>query len=330
MTESRLLIVIPCLNEESYLEKLVDDLTKSCQSLSYHIVICDGGSTDRTAFISEHCVQKYPTVSYLFNSKKIQAAAVNLAVEAVGKEADYLIRIDAHANYPEDYCRVLLHEAIATGADSVVVSMEAMGKTLFQKAAAIAQNSKLGNGGSAHRQLNDGGKWVDHGHHALMRLSSFISVEGYDENFKCNEDAELDYRLTKLGHKIWLTSKTSLIYYPRSTPFQLFKQYFGYGRGRAQNILKHKMRLKIRQLIPIFIFPALLILFLVHFSLLFAVPFALWVLLCNVPFLLQGYVLKDEPCALAGLTAMIMHTGWSCGFWWEMMSNKLRAHKNNL
>ena len=39
------------------------------------------------------------------------------------------------------------------------------------------------------------GHWADHGHHALMRISAFRAVGGYDESFSHNEDAELDYRL---------------------------------------------------------------------------------------------------------------------------------------
>src|SRR3984885_13297203 len=92
----------------------------------------------------------------------------------------------------------------------------------IQKAAAATQNSLLGNGGSAHRREGKGGRWVDHGHHALIRLESFRAVGGYDESFPQNEDAELDHRLANSGYKIWLTSQTSLTYYPRSSPSRLF------------------------------------------------------------------------------------------------------------
>ena len=67
----------------------------------------------------------------------------------------------------------------------------------------MAQNSKLGNGGSKHRE---GGKghWTDHGHHALMRISAFASVGGYDETFSHNEDAEYDERVVSAGGRIYL------------------------------------------------------------------------------------------------------------------------------
>ena len=76
--------------------------------------------------------------------------------------------------------------------------MRTKGTGLFQKATALAQNSRLGNGGSQHRE-GGAGRWTDHGHHALMRLDAFRAVGGYDETFSHNEDAELDYRLAAGG-----------------------------------------------------------------------------------------------------------------------------------
>ena len=67
--------------------------------------------------------------------------------------------------------------------DSVVVSMLTSGSGAVQKAVAAAQNSKLGTGGSKHRHLS-AGEWVDHGHHALMRISAFTAVGGYDETLQ--------------------------------------------------------------------------------------------------------------------------------------------------
>ena len=47
----------------------------------------------------------------IHNPKRIQSAAINLAVEQFGDGAEYVIRIDAHGDYPVDYCRVLVAEA---------------------------------------------------------------------------------------------------------------------------------------------------------------------------------------------------------------------------
>ena len=202
------LAVIPCLNEDHTIERLVNQLLQNNREYPLRIVIADGGSSDRTAKIAQKLASQHPNVLYLHNQKRLQSTAINLAVATFGTDAEFLIRLDAHADYPDDYCRILLEEAKITSAASVVVAMETRGITCFQRAVAAASNSKLGNGGLAHRMAPATGKLVDHGHHALMRIDAFNSVGGYDESYSHNEDAELDVRLRKAGFSIWLTSKT--------------------------------------------------------------------------------------------------------------------------
>ena len=92
-----------------------------------------------------------------------------------------------------------------------------------------------------------------------MRVDAFRAVGGYDSTFRFNEDAELDYRLRQAGSVIWLTDRTGMTYYPRSTASGLFRQYFGYGGGRARNIFKHRARPRLRQLAPLAILPVVLL-----------------------------------------------------------------------
>jgi succinoglycan biosynthesis protein ExoA len=311
----QLLVIIPCLNEEGYLRGLVDYLLKSCDVDATRLVIADGGSTDGTPLIAQECVQRHKRVAYLYNSDRLQASAVNLAVTTYGQNATFLIRIDAHADYPSNYCRMLLDEALRTGADSVVVSMKAVGRTMFQRVVAVAQNSLLGNGGSAHRNAVESGCWVDHGHHALMRVTAFSAVGGYDESFAHNEDAELDYRLGQAGYKIWLTDKTSLIYYPRSTLAKLFTQYVNYGYGRARTIVKHRICLKLRHFLPISIIPIILVALISPWFELAALPLVMWLLLCVIYGVVLAFRTGEASMALAGPVAILMHIGWSLGFW---------------
>ncbi|NBO18384.1 MAG: succinoglycan biosynthesis protein exoa, partial [Proteobacteria bacterium] len=159
------------------------------------------------------------------------------------------------------------------------------------------------------------GKWVDHGHHALMRIDAYKSVGGYDESFSHNEDAELDTRLIKTGKRIWLTAKTSLIYYPRAAALPLFRQYRGYGSGRVRNLLKHKTKPKLRQMLPVAVFPAFVLALLSPVCFVFALPLLAWAGLCLAYGMHIARKAKDPVLALSGPAAMIMHFAWSLGFW---------------
>ncbi|RUY10524.1 MAG: glycosyltransferase family 2 protein [Mesorhizobium sp.] len=322
-----ILIVIPCLNEAAHIGGLLDRLRPAAARLGGRIVVADGGSSDGTQAIVEKIVAKDPRVILLANPKRLQSAAINLAVATLGEGADYLIRIDAHGGYPDDYCDRLVEEAIATGADSVVVSMLTAGTGAVQKAVAAAQNSKLGTGGSKHRHVSEG-EWVDHGHHALMRIAAFSHAGGYDESFSHNEDAELDYRLRQAGYRIWMSGRTHMIYYPRSSLKSLYFQYLGYGRGRARNVLKHRMVPKVRQMVPLLVAPVVLLALFSFVHWLAAVPFLLWAAVCLGYGLATAVRQRNASIALAGVSAMVMHFGWSVGFWQQLLTPRLQRKES--
>lgn len=326
------LIVIPTLNEAAHIGRLLHELLPFATACPAQIVVADGGSTDGTQAIVRDTAASHPQLHLLDNPDRLQSAGINSAVQAFGAGCDWLIRIDAHASYPADYCQTLLDEATRTGADSVVVAMEAAGQTPLQSMIACAQNSRLGNGGSAHR-MGGTGRWVDHGHHALMRLAAFRAVGGYDAGFSHNEDAELDHRLGAAGYRIWLTAATRLVYYPRSTISGLVRQYFRFGKGRARNLMKHHLRPAFRQAVVALLLPAQLLGVLALWSPVFLAPLGLWVLGCVAGGLMIGFGTAPDRTALswprrmlrglgAGFVAGTMHLAWSAGFWAQVIGSR--------
>jgi succinoglycan biosynthesis protein ExoA len=308
------LIVIPCLNEEAHIGGLLDQLLADAGADGALIVVADGGSRDDTRRIVSARAAASPRVRLLDNPQRIQSAGINLAATRFGAGRRWLVRVDAHAGYPEAYVSKLLTAAEAAGAASVVVPMITRDEGgCFQIAAAAAQNSPLGTGGSAHRHAGRS-EWVDHGHHALFDLAPFAAVGGYDPGFSHNEDAELDARLTRAGRRIWLAGDIPIIYHPRRRPGPLFRQYFKYGEGRAKTRARHRAPLKVRQMLPLAVAPACL---LAPLGLLFwpvALPALVWAAAALGFGLLLG-VKQKRPCAaLAGVAAMIMHFAWSAGY----------------
>ena len=307
------IVVIPCLNEEEHIARIITHFAAEAPSIVSRIIVVDGGSTDRTLPIVQQCTLGDSRVALITNDHRIQSSGVNRAVELYGDLAPFIVRVDAHADYPADFCKKLLDTQKTTGADSVVVSMIAKGEGCFQMAAAAAQNSRLGNGGSAHRRLAEG-KFVDHGHHALMNVNSFRAVGGYDESFSHNEDAELDLRLIAAGFRIYLCAGAGIIYFPRKAPISLFKQYKNFGKGRAKTTLKHHARPKLRQVIPVIIGPIVAVSLLGWVSPLLALPAAAWAMACLTYGLLLGARERRGCTCGAGIAAMLMHLGFSVGY----------------
>lgn len=308
------LVIIPCLNEESHIERVIGAVLRDPAAPRLLLVVADGGSTDRTCAIVGALSERHPQLRLLNNPLRIQSAAVNRAARQFGAGRRWLVRMDAHADYPDGFVSRLLAEAERTVAASVVVAMRAQGLTCFQRAVATAQNSLLGAGGSPHRRGGDA-RYVDHGHHALFDLAQFLGAGGYDETQSHNEDAEFDVRLARAGGRIWLTRSTEVVYFPRGRAEDLYLQYRNHGRGRAQTILRHRLRPKPRQLAPACVLPALFAACFAPLAPLTAAPALLWLAAC----LASGAVLgirERSRCALAaGFAAPVMHLGWSVGFW---------------
>jgi succinoglycan biosynthesis protein ExoA len=317
LARKRALIVIPCLNEAALIESVIGRVLEDQGLVDPLVLVADGGSRDGSREIVERIAARDPRVRLVDNPGRLQSAGVNLAARMMGEGRPWLVRVDAHAEYPPDYVSSLIQEARLTGAHSVVVAMETRGESAFQRAVAAAQNSRLGTGGAAHR-VGRGAGWVDHGHHALFRRDAFQAIGGYDESFSHNEDAELDLRLAQEGAKIWLTERTRITYRPRRTPMALWKQYLSYGRGRARTVLKHYVPLKMRQALPLAVAPAVASALAAPLFWPLAIPALVWAAVALGYGAALGVKHRDAAVVLSGPAAMIMHLAWSLGFWLQL------------
>jgi succinoglycan biosynthesis protein ExoA len=309
----RTIVVVPALNEELYIRNCLHSLLVQEPPIDAVIVVADGGSTDSTCDIVREISRVHPQISLWNNPSRLQSAAVNMVAREAKDEFDVLIRVDAHAGYPPHFISSL-HEAYQqSGAASVVVPMIAKGKSCLQRAIAAAQNSILGNGGSLHRRV-DRSRFVDHGHHALLDLATFLSLGGYDEGFSHNEDAELDRRIVANGARIWLCAEAAIEYYPRTSLRALSAQYARHGRGRARTLIKHHQSPKLRQIAPGLILAGLL-----GSIALSAVDPRIGLLACAYALLCLAYGIalgvqqRDRCVTLSGVAAMVMHVSWGFG-----------------
>jgi len=307
-------IVMPALNEEHYIEAAIRSILPRADSIDYEVLVMDGGSTDRTGSIVAALSAQNPRIKLARNPRRIQSAAMNIAARDANRRAKYLLRADCHADYPQDFAERTIAALRETGAASVVVTMHSVGSGCIQKAIAAASNSRLGNGGSAHRRLGRSGD-VEHGHHAAFDRATYLGLGGYDESFRHNEDAEYDQRLIRSGRRIHLLGDLAIRYFPRDSLAALARQYRNYGWGRANTLLKHGAKPRVRQMLPV----ALLLANVGTTGLsLFAPVFLAFPLLYAALCCGWGLVLAakagDACAAMSGPAAMIMHMSWAVGF----------------
>ena len=309
-----ILIVVPTLNEEAHLAEVVDTLCADWpDDANVSLVVADGGSTDGTRAEFDRLAVGRPTLHWLPNPARIQSAAINLAVRTHGGDAEVLIRADAHNGYPPSFVRRLIETLDRTQADAVVVPMDSVGASCLQRAIAWVSDSPAGSGGSAHRGGHRSG-FVDHGHHAAIRMPSFRRAGAYDESFSHNEDAEFDCR-----QRDWAAASTSTPTSALATAARharaLWRQYAAYGRGRSRTVRKHPGSLRLRQLaVPVNTVLLAAALLLAHWwPLTLAWP-ALYVSVMALVSVQLALRYRSACALLAGVAGMCMHLAWGTGF----------------
>jgi succinoglycan biosynthesis protein ExoA len=318
MVKIDVIVLIPTLNEANHIRPVLHALLGN-DPLSDRsmIVVADGGSTDTTCDIVQSIAADHPNLRLLHNPGRTQAAAMNILLTPEFEGADIAVRCDAHAIYPPGFVADTVAALSAHNVASVVVTMDAVAghnAGCFRRGLALVADSRLGAGGSPHRGGAASG-YVDHGHHAAFRLNAFRALGGYDSSFVANEDAEYDRRLINAGHRIWLASDIRIGYIPRDTPRGLWRQYYRYGQGRAATCLKHRIRPKLRQMIPVVhVLLMIMSLAILPFTLLgFVWPLAYSLLLLGAAVSLAWQ--HRTACGLVAAPALaIMHAAWGLGF----------------
>ncbi len=322
-------IVVPVLNEQRYIAQCLASLLYQGQNWgsgqAFEILVMDGGSTDGTAAIVRGVAAANPAIRLVDNPGRLQSAAMNLAASMAAPQATVLLRADAHAGYPANFLAACVAALLEKRVPSVVVPMIAVGERGFQRATAEAQNSLLGNGGSAHRRAS-ASSYVDHGHHAAFDRAFFRKIGGYNETFSHNEDAEYDHRVNLAGGRVWLCGEVIVTHFPRTTPDALARQYFRHGTGRMRTLLLHRVRPRLRQMIPPMVVAGSVgALLLSPLLPVLAVLPALYAATC------MGYGAVEAARQRAGWllamgpAIMIMHCSWASGFIWTCLRHGLPA-----
>lgn len=310
------IVAVPALNEATHIGACLASLLSDRPFMdSVRIVVADGGSHDGTQGIVAGLSRTHPNLRLIDNPGRLQSAGINAVVDAcTTQEHRFLIRCDAHARYAPGYVRqVATALASRPEAASVASAMDAVGEGCVQRAAAWIVDTPLGSGGSAHRGGRRSG-WVDHAHHAGFRLAWFRKIGGYDPTFSHNEDAEYDHRLGLAGGKVWFDADIRMDYAMRDSLRALWLQYWRYGRGRCRTVRKHKMRPRLRQMIPVInavgVVAGLLLAPILPLALAWPAAYAL--LLLGVA--LAGARAIGRCGLMAGPALGAMHMAWGLGF----------------
>ena len=242
-------VILPVLNEEFYLVHTVNAILSQDYAGPMEVILAIGPSKDRTQVMAEELRARDPRVVLVSSPSGRTAAGLNLAIAQ--SKYPVIVRVDGHAEIPENYISLAVEILNQTGAVNVGGIMGAVGVTKFEKAAARAMRSPFGVGASRFHTGGSAGA-VDTVYLGVFLRTALVAVGGFDERFTRAQDWELNFRLRQAGGIVFFDPRLHVTYRPRPSFRGLAKQYFEYGRWRHVVIRRHQGTVNLRYLAPPF------------------------------------------------------------------------------
>ncbi len=313
-------VVMPVRNEAAFMEESLGAVLAQDYPVDrMEVIVVDGDSTDGTPKVLEQYQGSEPPVIVLHNPARIVPSSLNIGIRHA--RGEIIVRVDGHAVIAPDYIRQCVEYLWRGDAEGVGGPMRPRGRSYFGRAAALATASPFGIAGSRFHYSEKEEFFTDTFYLGSYRREVFDRIGLFDEEFLCNQDYELNYRLRAAGGRILCSPKIQSIYYCRESFPALWRQYYSYGFWKVRTLRKHPRSLQPRQLAaPVMVF-GIVVLGVLGFFLRPA-----WVLLAlgailylgtGIAFALLKAIGARAPGLLPGvvLTFLTIHLAWGLGFW---------------
>jgi glycosyltransferase involved in cell wall biosynthesis len=326
-------IIIPCLNEEKTISKLLEAILHQTFPVErMEVVIADGMSEDRTRARIEQFQQAHSEMSIRVcdNPERKIPVGLNIAIRAA--RAPILTRMDAHTLPALDYVeKSVVGLKAGLGANvGGVIDVKPSENTWIARSISIATAHPLGVGDAKYRWTTKAGT-ADTVAFGTYYKKTVESIGDYNEALLVNEDYEFNARLRASGGKVWIDPAIRAVYYSRPTFGALARQYFTYGFWKFKMLRKNPGTLRLRQALPpLFVFGVLMLLLLAVFSslarILLLAGLGVYLVILTGASLKVAIKQKDATLVVGVVSAiMSMHFSWGAGFWWSILKSERKG-----
>jgi len=225
--EKEVSIIIPCRNEERFIEKCVKSILtfEELDKISYEVLFIDGMSNDRTRKIIDKYAKRSNKIKIIKNPKLFQAAALNIGI--ANAEGKFIARLDAHSEYPINYISKLFETARRTNADNTggIVITKPGGKTYSAYIVQALTTHKFGVGNSGFRIGAKEGL-ADTVPYGFFKRDIFKKIGSFNELLVRAQDYEFNCRIIKKGGKVWRNPHIHIYYYNQPSLKKFLKKQF--------------------------------------------------------------------------------------------------------
>ena len=247
-------VIIPCRNEEKYIEKCITSiLHQDCEKENVEFIFVDGMSSDETRNIIAGYSSQHQNISLIDNPKFFVPYALNEGIR--NASGDIIIRLDAHSSYSSNYISTLSKKLIDLNADNVgcVCNTDVLNKTPKTLAIKEVLSSPFGVGNSSFRTGVEKVVEADTVPFGCYRRNVFDRFGYYNTKLIRNQDIELNKRIKAAGGKIYLIPEALCTYYARETFSAIAQNNYRNGLWNllTVKITKNFSSLSLRHFIPL-------------------------------------------------------------------------------
>jgi GT2 family glycosyltransferase len=304
-------------NESGFIERCIESIgNQDYPKDKLDIVVVDGGSTDDSVRWIVEARKKDPRIRLFFNPARRTPISLNTGIK--NSKGSIVIILGAHTRIRNDFIGNNVRTMQIMQIPCVGGTQINVGDTFLQKAIGLGMGSPFGLASAPYR-FGKKPQFVDTVVYAAYQKALFDEVGLFDETLFISEDAEMNWRIRKTGHRIYFNPEIVSYYYPRTTISSFAKQLFRYGILRVNVIKKHADAIKALHLVP-----PLFLLLSIGLLLAGSVNHLLWLIFAGIWALYIGIVLLNSMVLAFGkglryvfilpVIFIIMHLCWAAGF----------------
>ena len=195
-------VIIPTLNEEKYLPRLLTTLTKQTYT-DFEVIIVDGHSEDKTTAKAKKFSVLLKNLRIITSNKRNLPYQRNLG--AKNATGTFFVFFDADVLLPPEFLEGIHYTIVSRKCSFVTTWFVTDSKKSSDELLILFINLGI----EVSKVI---GKPLAHGPNTTISKQAFLKVGGYKENLKMSEDHDFTMRVSKAGYDLIILKEPQLIF----------------------------------------------------------------------------------------------------------------------
>lgn len=227
-------VIIPSLNEEKYIGRLLNDILSQTEK-DFEVIVSDAKSTDKTVKVANEFKTKLDLKISLSNKKNLSHQRNVGAKEAKG---DYFFFIDADNRIPSNFLKTAKDFISKHDPELIIPKIKPENENLMNKITYPPSMVLIKMFLHTPRPFSTGGNLI-------IKNSFFKKTKGFDEEVFVGEDHDMVRQVHEKGGKIRYMQDSYVIFCSRRYNDEGISVYIKYAYAYLYQILFRRVKKKI-------------------------------------------------------------------------------------